>query len=296
MPGYHPIIKFLVQGEMLSITEACRKFGYDRGTITNRMKMSELTLEEALLNYDKTYRHLVDGEYITVKEASIKYKISAKALSARMFRNNISLKEAIEYKVRPKQKYQAGEKLGAHLIFTGKTEVKKGQKYYEVKCSCGRVFFKHINKGRSKGGCQGSDCQFSKNKRHGLSKSKEYTAWAGMISRCYSEGSCGYANYGGRGITVSDEFRNSFKTFYEYIGPAPSKSHSLDRINNLSGNYERGNLRWATQAEQNENRRERIKRSSYEALQKENEILRKENKEMKAELEFRDAPKYMEAY
>ena len=61
-------------------------------------------------------------------------------------------------------------------------------------------------------------------------------------------------NYGGRGITMSDEFINSFQTFIEHVGPKPSPDLSLDRIDNSRG-YERGNLRWATRSEQAQNRR-----------------------------------------
>lgn len=82
----------------------------------------------------------------------------------------------------------------------------------------------------------------------------EYRLWANIKNRCYNVKYAGYKDYGGRGIRVCDEWRNSFESFYKYIGNRPSASHSLDRINN-DGNYEPGNVRWATRKEQNNNTR-----------------------------------------
>ncbi len=88
----------------------------------------------------------------------------------------------------------------------------------------------------------------------GLSKTKEYEAWIGMKKRCNNPEYKQFSDYGGRGIIVSNEFSKSFTTFLNYIGKAPSKDHSLDRIE-VNGNYERGNIKWSTKKEQNKNRR-----------------------------------------
>lgn len=82
----------------------------------------------------------------------------------------------------------------------------------------------------------------------------EYGVWNSMIQRCQNPSCRGFPWYGGRGITVSDSWRNSFLKFYEDMGPRPSSSHSIDRINN-DGNYEAGNVRWATRFEQARNKR-----------------------------------------
>jgi hypothetical protein len=87
-----------------------------------------------------------------------------------------------------------------------------------------------------------------------------------MKERCYAPSYRGYHNYGGRGIRICDEWRNSFEAFYAHIGPRPSSEHSLDRIDN-DGNYEPGNVRWATRNEQRGNRRKATPMSSERETQ-----------------------------
>lgn len=79
-----------------------------------------------------------------------------------------------------------------------------------------------------------------------------------MKKRCRNLASRDYPNYGGRGISVCDRWRNSFDNFMADMGPKPSLEHSLDRINN-SGNYEPSNCRWATRPDQNINKRSTFK-------------------------------------
>lgn len=75
-----------------------------------------------------------------------------------------------------------------------------------------------------------------------------------MINRCYSQSNSNYPNYGGRGISICDRWRNSFEEFYKDMGDPPTIKHELDRINN-DGNYEPGNCRWTTHTQQMKNRR-----------------------------------------
>ena len=88
---------------------------------------------------------------------------------------------------------------------------------------------------------------------HLMSKTAEYRAWDGMKARCSQPKRDDYVRYGGRGIKVCDRWANSFENFFKDMGAKPTKSHSLDRINN-DGNYEPENCRWATVLEQNRNK------------------------------------------
>lgn len=87
-------------------------------------------------------------------------------------------------------------------------------------------------------------------------RSKEYVAWGHMIQRCHNEKNDAYKHYGGRGIIVCEQWRGTggFERFFADVGEAPSKEHSLDRIDNNKGYYPE-NVRWATSREQGLNKR-----------------------------------------
>lgn len=133
-----------------------------------------------------------------------------------------------------------------------------GHRYFKCVCSCGKKVITNLNmmrRGRTKScGC----LRKFNNLKHGQAKkgstSREYEAWLRMKDRCLNKNNSRYKDWGGRGITIHQEWIESFESFFNYIGPRPSNLYSLDRIDN-DGNYEPGNVRWTTIDIQNKNKR-----------------------------------------
>ena len=96
---------------------------------------------------------------------------------------------------------------------------------------------------------------------HSLTHTSEYRIWASMIQRCCNPKDRGYHLYGGRGITVCEQWKNSFTAFIEDVGRRPSSEYSLDRKDNNKG-YEPSNCKWATKEEQRSNQRHIIPRNA----------------------------------
>lgn len=136
-------------------------------------------------------------------------------------------------------------------------------------CDCGaRVVVRgaSLRKGQSRScGCLQRE-RASARKIHGLWGTPEYNSWVAMMRRCFNPHATGFEDYGGRGITVCEEW-HSIAAWFADMGPRPPGC-SLDRID-PNGNYEPGNCRWADAKQQSQNRRPRRARTAVKRRQTE---------------------------
>lgn len=159
-------------------------------------------------------------------------------------------------------KYQVGDKIGRLTIVRIEREHQGTQtrNYCICQCECGNVKRIRMDSiGTQDGltrscGCYAKEDSSIRNKTHGQTDSPTYISWERMRSRCYNPKNPSYNHYGACGIKVCDRWRTSFENFLEDMGERPSKKHSLDRID-VNGNYEPSNCRWATDIEQQNNKK-----------------------------------------
>jgi len=159
------------------------------------------------------------------------------------------------------QKYplEIGKRFG-RLVVLAEAGYRNQCRYWLCRCDCGtekEVQVSSLIRGRINScGCLRTQL-FTK---HGMTDDPLHICWMNMHQRCRTPNHPGYADYGGRGIKVCERW-NSFENFLADVGPRPSSEHSLDRYPNNDGDYEPGNVRWATKAEQMLNRRPRKRRT-----------------------------------
>jgi hypothetical protein len=132
-----------------------------------------------------------------------------------------------------------------------------GSIVWECKCDCGNICLlptESIGKTKSCG-CLAAITAT----KHGYCNYQDkekihvFYVWSNMLRRCNSKGNIGYANYGGRGISVCERWFQ-FSNFIQDMGDPPTPLHEIDRIDN-DGNYEPGNCKWSTPKEQARNKR-----------------------------------------
>jgi hypothetical protein len=130
---------------------------------------------------------------------------------------------------------------------------KRGRAQWNCRCACGGdvvVYGYSLLSGNSTScGCKRTESVVT----HGRSRTREYIAWRSAKARCYRPTATSFPIYGGRGIRMTAAWLHNFAAFYAYLGPCPA-GFSIDRIDN-DGDYEPGNVRWASKEAQSNNRR-----------------------------------------
>lgn len=143
------------------------------------------------------------------------------------------------------------------LSFSRKLESNK--RMWLCRCECGlekEVEGHNLVVGRSRAcrPCSAQQFVAPLTRKHGLTKNVVYKRWQAMKTRCTNPNTKDWHLYGGRGVTVAPEWMNDFMAFYAHIGDPPTPKHTVDRKDPW-GNYEPGNVKWATQTEQANNTR-----------------------------------------
>lgn len=159
-----------------------------------------------------------------------------------------------------------GEKFN-RLLVVGIDSGKETRKTYWIcQCDCGNIVSVRSDallSGKTKScGCYKSEQdakRAAKNHKHKQSGTRLYEIWQGMKSRCFYEKDARYSRYGGRGITVCNEWKEDFKAFFDWsLENGYSENLTIDRIDN-DRNYEPSNCRWVTMKDQSKNRSTNIK-------------------------------------
>ncbi len=151
-----------------------------------------------------------------------------------------------------------GERFGFLTVLSESSEKKRWNRCWLCRCDCGTEIVRTTTILRA-GGVRSCGCGLQQLGRitHGHAIKRKTTptwrSWHAMRTRCFTKGHPSNQQYGARGITVCERWRDSFENFLADMGERPA-GKTLDRINN-DGNYEPGNCRWATAAQQNQNSR-----------------------------------------
>lgn len=153
----------------------------------------------------------------------------------------------------------SGSVFGKWRVLHRDKKGKNNKQYWMCICECGHkkaVEGHNLRSGRSRScrRCSSKQTAIHRFKTHGMTNTVVFRRWQAMKTRCTNPNARSWKYHGGSGVRVCDEWLDSFEAFYECLGDPPTPRHTLDRIDAF-GNYEPGNVRWATPHEQMSNTR-----------------------------------------
>lgn len=155
-----------------------------------------------------------------------------------------------------------GQKFNRLTVIKFAYRGKDNRAYWECKCDCGNVAIvsgKNLRSGNTKScGCYNLESISKRNKvihrTHGETNTKLFHIWVGIKTRCHNPNTINYHNYGGKGISICEEWDNSFESFRDWaLSNGYKDGLQIDRID-FNGNYEPSNCRWCTAKEQQRNK------------------------------------------
>lgn len=157
----------------------------------------------------------------------------------------------MDYRIKDMTGKRYGKLIAKEYVYTD-----VGGAYWNFKCDCGNkkiINGSSVRLGKTTScGCYAKEVFLDSITKHGMANTRTYNVWVGIKQRCLNPNNSNYKNYGGRGVTISQEWLE-FQNFYNDMGEAP-KGKSIERIDNNKG-YCEENCIWANRSKQNINKR-----------------------------------------